>query len=778
MTNQLRTGLVIDGNAAGAKAAAAEAVTAVKGLAAATRDATSVSTARAAATDEEIAAVMRLRDAEVAATREIIAEMQLKMTAMADDARMAKDVAISLQAQIDALTKVDKSHRSAAASAGMMAAQLNDVAMMAIAGQNPMMTAIQQGSQMAQSFGAGGAAGAVAQLKNGLKAFLSPTALATVALVGLSAAAVQWVQDALGGGAATVSFADDIKDLESSVAEFAKGSQVSLDQIKGKYGQVDAALLVLLRHQREQRAEAAQDATRKVIADLADQYGVATGALNLFAITGKGEGASVAQALGLSKDAMVAFQKALRDAQNATNFDDQASAMGRLDAILAHSTISGGELAAGVTGAALALREAAHQADLTGQAAQGAADGIKSAETSAGGLSKGLQDVGAWARNSWLEANALASSSQNSAANIEILGNFARNAADAMASLVGAAPGDGWLASAIGQADTLAARLWDAVVAADAARTTNPTVTRLPGGVDAIASGDISITSGHAYRIAPPEAPTGSDGGGGAGRNADAVQNYLNKQQEELDLLRETDPVQKEIIRNRELLASVTDEQRLALEEAIRAGVEEKAALEAQRDSWEFYGSTAEQALEDIFLSGKKAGDVIADLGEMMAKATLKAALLGEGPLAKLMGTAGGGGILGALGGSGAGILGSLFGLPAKAGGGLVTGPGGPRDDAILMWGSNGEYMINAEATARNLPLLEAINAGALPRFADGGLVGHSSAASWSHPPQSRPVAVHNHFNITTPNARSFAEDRIAVARGASRLVAQAGRYS
>ena len=44
--------------------------------------------------------------------------------------------------------------------------------------------------------------------------------------------------------------------------------------------------------------------------------------------------------------------------------------------------------------------------------------------------------------------------------------------------------------------------------------------------------------------------------------------------------------------------------------------------------------------------------------------------------------------------------------------GGYVSGPGGPTDDKVLMWGSNGEFMVNAAATAKNRSLLEAINSG------------------------------------------------------------------
>jgi TP901 family phage tail tape measure protein len=57
--------------------------------------------------------------------------------------------------------------------------------------------------------------------------------------------------------------------------------------------------------------------------------------------------------------------------------------------------------------------------------------------------------------------------------------------------------------------------------------------------------------------------------------------------------------------------------------------------------------------------------------------------------------------------------------------GGPVYGPGGPRDDAIMSWLSNGEYVVNAKKTAKYRPLLDAINYGSdIPGFAEGGVVG------------------------------------------------------
>ena len=56
----------------------------------------------------------------------------------------------------------------------------------------------------------------------------------------------------------------------------------------------------------------------------------------------------------------------------------------------------------------------------------------------------------------------------------------------------------------------------------------------------------------------------------------------------------------------------------------------------------------------------------------------------------------------------------------AFADGGYITGPGGPRDDQVPILASNGEFIVNAAATAKNLGLLQQINA---QKFADGGRV-------------------------------------------------------
>lgn len=61
--------------------------------------------------------------------------------------------------------------------------------------------------------------------------------------------------------------------------------------------------------------------------------------------------------------------------------------------------------------------------------------------------------------------------------------------------------------------------------------------------------------------------------------------------------------------------------------------------------------------------------------------------------------------------------------LPGKASGGMIRGAGTGRSDSITARLSNGEFVVNAAATARHRGLLEEINNGGVPSFARGGRV-------------------------------------------------------
>lgn len=74
--------------------------------------------------------------------------------------------------------------------------------------------------------------------------------------------------------------------------------------------------------------------------------------------------------------------------------------------------------------------------------------------------------------------------------------------------------------------------------------------------------------------------------------------------------------------------------------------------------------------------------------------------------------------------------------------GGLIQGPGTGTSDSIVAKVSNGEFVVNAEATRKNLGLLHALNSGGLPKFAEGGLVGNIM-------PTIEPTSTTSNFNAS-----------------------------
>jgi hypothetical protein len=79
------------------------------------------------------------------------------------------------------------------------------------------------------------------------------------------------------------------------------------------------------------------------------------------------------------------------------------------------------------------------------------------------------------------------------------------------------------------------------------------------------------------------------------------------------------------------------------------------------------------------------------------------------------------GGLMGFKNGGVIGFANGGNALKRFAPGGQVFGQGGPRSDKIPAMLSNGEYVVNAAATARTLPLLNAINYGVTQRNGDAG---------------------------------------------------------
>ncbi|MBB4391487.1 phage tail length tape measure family protein [Bradyrhizobium sp. ERR14] len=94
---------------------------------------------------------------------------------------------------------VTKSLGAAKFQTANLAAQFQDIAVQLQGGQSPFTVALQQGTQISQVLGPGGATGAVSLLGAAFKSLISPTSLATIGVIALGGAAAQYIGKALGG---------------------------------------------------------------------------------------------------------------------------------------------------------------------------------------------------------------------------------------------------------------------------------------------------------------------------------------------------------------------------------------------------------------------------------------------------------------------------------------------------------------------------------------------------------------------------------------------------
>jgi hypothetical protein len=138
-------------------------------------------------------------------------------------------------------------------------------------------------------------------------------------------------------------------------------------------------------------------------------------------------------------------------------------------------------------------------------------------------------------------------------------------------------------------------------------------------------------------------------------------------------------------------------------------------------------GITQAHSFGDAFAN--LARSIITDLQKMAAEFVLTAIKK------KLLGDEGGEGGSGGGGGEGVGgFLGGILGAIKFAGGGAVTGPGGPKSDVIPAMLSSGEFVLNADAVkALGSANLEALNmATNVPHLAAGGFTGGGGQATSS----------------------------------------------
>jgi hypothetical protein len=605
-----------------------------------------------------------------------IAAYEARIAAM--EAELRRLIATQGQAN-DKARQTVPAFNSGAQSVGNMVAQFNDIGVMLAAGQNPLQLAIQQGTQISQGFGGRGAAGAVQLLKEGFMGLINPVNLGTIAIIAGGAALVQWGMSALGAREDTVSFRESVDELKASVQDMDTVAQnysaQGLQQIIEKYGKIDAALLQMIERQRNFAEAQAMDSARAAITALGEEYGTV-----IFNIErARAAAGDTNNELGLTKLQAQELRSAMDAAASAQGFEEQAAALGRVNAILALSKVATSEVAGAANEAEDAVRQLAASAPR--------ASWMNAAITGVNGLIGRLQAA---------------------------LG--VKNALTATPTAAGVS---GSLAQQYAQYG--AGRRAGEIAARESLPLYGNNTPALPG------SGSGSGTG------------AGSGGGGGAARaERDAVAELIAKLREEQAVLAELDPVKQQMLRYREQLATATVAERAEVEQLIRMREQEKALDQLGETG----ASSFIDLLKGVVQGGNAASNAIKKVTNSIIDMGIQALITGKGPLATLFGIngnifeGGGSGRRGNLFGNLLGGVSSLFGgggsgtgtlgLP-KFANGIVLGAGGGRDDAILARISAGESVINARATARYRPVLERMNAG-LPAFADGRIGGASGA--------------------------------------------------
>src|SRR5690606_22375274 len=85
-----------------------------------------------------------------------------------------------------------QSQQALSVNTANVAAQFQDIGVTALAGQNWMQIALQQGTQLSAVLGNQGVAGAASMVKGALLSVVSPVSLLTIGITGLTAVGLQW----------------------------------------------------------------------------------------------------------------------------------------------------------------------------------------------------------------------------------------------------------------------------------------------------------------------------------------------------------------------------------------------------------------------------------------------------------------------------------------------------------------------------------------------------------------------------------------------------------
>ena len=400
--------------------------------------------------------------------------------------------------------------------------QINDIGMMMALGQNPFALMMQQGPQVAQIFSQMNAEGRKIgpTLVSAFTSLLNPTTAITLAVIGGSAALIQWATSAGEAKVKAAEFSDVTSRLTSMQSEL-KASQdimsMSLLDLYNKYGLNALAVRQYATSLADLQVAQAKTALAQTVLESASALDRYTSSAQTAFSSGQMLSTAfgnIKADLGLTGRAATELQGAFQQLKSAMDFESRSAALMRIDAALKASGISAEKL----------------PAELQKAIAQAYQAQIQMAEL------KRVSDL----------------------------------TASAVAAISGNAPKSGWLDGAISGASKLAATLWDAAAAKSAA-----TATAIPSGREGrLATLNANMTGrgqpAKSYGI--PETATGTGGGGNGGGGDNGIQALIQSFQTKAQITEEW------YVKNQAMLQAASD-QELAVIGGKYAALE---ALEAQ----------------------------------------------------------------------------------------------------------------------------------------------------------------------------------------------------
>jgi len=260
--------------------------------------------------------------------------------------------AASAAGKIDAtsgvLGRLGSMSGSAQAKLANLGYQVQDAAVQLAAGTSAATVFAQQGSQVASVFGPMG------------------IAIGTVAAVALPLLGAAFA--AAGGKAKT--FAETVDALKASLDRVNEIARVysgdGLEEMRAKYGEINAEILAMRENQRQFAINAAMDDARAAIAALSEEFGhipdSADKGLRFTWILAKNLGLE----LGLTKEQVYALGDALRVAAAAETVEDWSAALRTVNQLLSQSEMATSELAEKIIEAEDYMRQLAAAAPKAG----------------------------------------------------------------------------------------------------------------------------------------------------------------------------------------------------------------------------------------------------------------------------------------------------------------------------------------------------------------------------------------------------------------------------